>query len=238
MKKFFLVAVIVLFGISACVPGLLGGGAEEAPAAEAVDIAATVDAESSTQAVQTLAALATPTMEPPTPTEELPATATETLAPTEEVTTTITETENATTADETATETLDDASADAATETTATPTETSTPAITATSVYPSPTSPIAINLPPESLVPRHRIEVRNKTKGPVYISLQGTSEGGYKPIIEYDIARFATVKFEVPEGYYMVVVYVGKDPMIGYTVVNGHNQVSITINRDEIKIEK
>ncbi len=234
MKKFFPVAVIALFSLSACVPGLLGGGAEEAPAAEAVDIAATVDAESSTQAVQTLAALATPTMEPPTPTEELPATATETLTPTEEVTATLTETENAVTV----TETPGSESADAATETTATPTETSTPAVTATSVYPSPTSPIAINLPPESLVPRHRIEVRNKTKGPVYISLQGTSEGGYKPIIEYDIPRFATVKFEVPEGYYTVVVYVGKDPMIGYTVVNGHNQVSIIINRDEIKIEK
>ena len=239
MKKIFLLAVIVLFSVSACVPGFLGGGAEEAPAAEPVDIAATVDAAASTQAVETLAALATPTMEPPT--DEPTATAAEALAPTEEATATPTESPDAAPTKESATETPEGESADGAPatpEATATITETSTPTAVSTSVYPSPTSPISINLPPESLAPRHNIKVRNTTKGPVYISLQGSAEGGYKPIIEYDIPRFATVKIEVPEGYYAVVVYVGKYPMVDYVGIYKNNQVSITIHRNSIKIKK
>ena len=238
MKKFFLVAVIALFSLSACVPGILGGGAEEAPpAAEPVDLAATVDAQASTQAVQTLNALPTPTMEP-APTDEPIATATEVIAPTEDVAATETPSEEA------ATETPAPDDADttgdptATPENTATPEATNTPAPTATSVYPSPTSPIAINLPPESLVPRHKIEVTNKTKGAVYISLQGETEYDYKPIIDYDIPRFATVKYEIPEGYYTIIVYVGKDPMIAYTGIYKNNQVSITIFQDELKIVK
>lgn len=241
MKKIFLLAVIALFSVSACVPEFLGGGAEKAPAAEPVDIAATVDAAASTQAIETLAALATPTMEAPMPTDEPTATATETLAPTEEAAATLTENPNATPTEEGSTETPEGESANGETatpEATATITKTSTPTTVATSVYPSPTSPISINLPPESLVPRHKIEVRNTTKGPVYISLQGSTEGGYKPIIEYDIPRSATVKFEVPEGYYAVVVYVGKYPMVGYIGIYKNNQVSITIHQDSIKIEK
>ena len=240
MKKIFLVAVIALFSLSACVPGFLGGGAEEAPAIEPVNIDATVDAGSSTMAAQTMAALdaeaqATPTMEPEPPTEEPTATATETVAPTEETTATPTETPAGT-------EESDDAeSSDEATATpeeTATPEFTETPAPTATSVYPSPTSPIAINLPPADLVPRHRIEVKNTTKGKVYISLQGSSEGGYKPIIEYDIPRNTTVKFEVPEGYYTIVVYVGKEPMIAYTGIYKSNALRIVIHRDELILDK
>lgn len=237
MKKFYLLAVIALFSLSAC--GILGGGAQEAPAAEPVDVAATVDAEASTQAVQTLGALATPTLEPTTPAEEPMAIATEALAAPQEATATLAETPvEATTASEetpvaeaaTATMTL--------AETTVLPTESSTPAPTATSVYPSPTSPIAILLPPEELVPRHKIQVRNTTKGPVYISMHGETAFDYTPIIEYQIPRSATVAFEVPEGYYTIVVSVTKHPMILYTGVYQNDQVFITIHRDYVKIDK
>ena len=238
MKKIFLlVAVIALFSLSAC--GALGGGAEEAPpAAEPVDLAATVDAQASTQAVETLNALPTSTMEP-APTDEPTATAIEEMAPTEEAVATETPSDEAPTETPAAEDAADSAAEPTATpENTATPEATSTPAPTATSVYPSPTSPIAIQLPPEDLVPRHKVEVTNKTKGSVYISFQGTTEYGYRPIVDYDIPRFATVKYEVPEGFYTVIVYVGKDPMIAYTGVYHNNQIAITIFQDELKIEK
>ena len=251
MKKLFLVSVLVLFTLSACIPSFLGGGAEEAPAAApAVDVDGTVEAASSTQAVQTLDALATPTLEPPTPTDEPTATVTETLAPTEEETVSPTETQTGTpeadaettgTPDGSVTPEAGTGAPDDATATldvTATPSATETPAPTATSVYPSATSPIGINLPPENLVPRYRIEVKNTTKGPVYISLQGSTAYDYKPVIEYDIPHLSTVRYFVPEGYYKVVVYVGKEPMIDYVRINKPNEVQIVIRKNELKIEK
>ncbi len=218
MKKRILIATILLFTLSACVPGFLDAGSEAVPVEE-------VDAAASTQAAQTFAALATPTLEPPT--EEPPATATETAAPPETATATITETPDGTlSAEETTTP-----------DGTLPPTKTSTPAATATSVYPSPTSPISINLPPIDEVPRHKVEVTNNTKGPVYISLHGSTEGGYHPIIEYDIPRWSKVKISVPEGYYSIIVYVGADPMTDYVGIL-KSGISITIKPDELKINK
>jgi hypothetical protein len=225
MKKTILVVAILFLALSACVPDFLNTGAQDAPVTE-VDVAATVDTAASTQAVQTFEALATPTLEPIM--EEAPATATETSAPTETATATITETPDGTPSTETITPTADSAT---------TPTETSTPVATATSVYPSPTSPISINLPPVDEVPRHKVEVTNNTKGPVYISLHGSTEGGYHPIIEYDIPRWSKVKISVPEGYYSVIVYVGADPMTDYVGIL-KSGVSITIKPDELKINK
>ena len=252
MKKLFLVALIALFSLSACVPGFLGGNAEEAPAAEAVDVAATVDAEASTQAVQTLDALdalATPTLEPTTPPMDEPtATATETLAPIEEESSpTPVETQDGTPEAEESdgvTPTADSSEVASGDETSPTPEETTTPEITetpaptATSVYPTPTSPIAINLPPEDLVPRRRVEVKNELKGTAYISMQGVSEWGYKPIIEYQIPRFTTVNFEVPEGHYKIVVYIANRPVVDYVRVTKNTSVRIVIRRDGLKVEK
>lgn len=261
MKKSFLAAVLVLFSLSACVPSFLGGAkeapADEAPVAEAVDVNATVDAASSTQAVQTMDALdsvakATPTLAPATPTEEPPATATETLAPTEEPTATP---EDAEVADGAAIDTEDGATAeadaeadstetpvsDAATATlavTATEAITETPAPTATSVYPSPTSPIAINMPPQNLVGYRPVEIRNRLKGKVYISFQGVTEYDYRPVIEYDLPGFAKVRIHVPQGDYKIVVYVGKDPMINYVTVNQNTNLVINIRKNNVRIEK
>ncbi len=262
MKKNILLAVLVLFTLSACAG--LGGGAEEppaadAPVAEAVDVNATVDAEASTQAAQTMAALdaavqATPTLEPATPTEEMPATATEAAAPTEEMTATPAEEAEA---DPEATPEADDAELTATPEgdetpaadddATATPTleatatemaMTATPGATATSVYPSPTSPIAINMPPQNLVGYRPVEIRNTLKGKVYISFQGVTEYDYRPVIEYDLPGFAKVRIHVPQGEYKIVVYVGKDPMIDYVTINKNTSLVITIRKDSLRIEK
>lgn len=237
MKKTLLVGAIVLLSLSACVPSFLNTGAEEAPA-EAVDIAATVDTEASTQAAQTLVALATPTLEPPT--EEPTATATETTIPTETATATLTETPDGTIPAETATETPDGTETvlPAESETASlVATETGTPAATATSVYPSPTSPISVNMPPAGY-PSYKIKIVNDTKYRVYISLHGATEDGYKPIIEYDLAPWQRVKLTIPEGHYNAIVYVGKDPMTGSFSVHTNNTVEIIINKDKLKINK
>lgn len=259
MKKSLLVAVLVLFSLTACT-GIFGGGEEapavEAPAAEAVDINATVDAEASTQAAQTMDALdaaaaeemakATPTLVPATPTQEMPATATETLAPTEETTATPDEKAEAAT-EEDVTPTVEGAEPSATEEVSATATlaatatesvMTATPGATATSVYPSPTSPIAINMPPENLVGYRPVEIRNMLKGRVYISFQGVTEYDYRPVIEYDLAGFKKVRIHVPQGEYKIVVYVGKNPMIDYVTINKNTNLVITIRKNSLRIEK
>ena len=235
MKKIILLALVVLLSLTACVPDFLNSGAQDAPA-ESVDVAATVDAAASTQAVETFAALASPTMEEPTAeatVEEVPATATETLAPTETATLEISET-----ATETPEETLS-----AQTETvTGTPeeslsAETATITPTATNALPTLTPPISINEPPAS-VPRHKVKVRNNTKVSVYISLHGSTEGGYKPIVESPLGPWQKIKLTVPEGYYTIVVYVGSDPIIDHVYIHRSNTVEITIKEDSIKVVK
>ena len=239
MKKVFFIALIALFGLSACVPDFLNSGTQDA-LPKAVDVAATVDAASRTQAVQTFEALPTPTMEDPTaepPTNEATATLTETATPSETPTVEASETPDGT---ETATETPDGtATTETATETPdgTLPAETATLDITATSVFPSPTSPIYANEAPD-YIPRFKIKVRNNTKVRVYISLQGTTVGDYHPIIEYDLAPWQKTKLTVPEGYYAVIVYVGNDPMIGYIGIHSNNTVEITINKTDLKIVK
>ena len=239
MKKIIFVGALILLSLSACVPDFLNPSSDDAPA-PAVDIAATVENAANTQVAQTLdafVALATPTLESPTDEPTAPATevvsftetGTATLTETPDGTPVITETPDGTLTAETATETSDG--------TLPAETATATLAITATSVYPSPTSPISINEPPAS-VPRYKIKVENKTKGRVYISLQGSTEGGYNPIIEYDLASKERVILTIPEGKYASIVYVGNDPMINYFGVYKNNGVSIVISRDKVKVEK
>ena len=231
MKKITLLALVVLLSLTACVPDFLNSDAQDAPA-ESVDVEATVDAAASTQAVETFAALATPTMEDPTaePTvEEVPATATETLAPTETSTATLEVSEAAEDAllTETKTATPEETLSE----------ETATITPTATSALPTLTPPISINEPPAS-VPRHKVKIRNNTKVSVYISLHGSTEGGYNPIVESPLGPWQKIKLTVPEGYYTVVVYVGSDPIIDHVYIHSSNTVEITINKDSIKIVK
>jgi len=239
MKKILFVGALVLFSLSACVPDFLNSSSEAATAAP-IDVMATVEDAANTQAAQTLdaiAALATPTLESPTAEPTAPATevvsftetATSTLTETPDGTLTTTETPDGTLPAETATKTPDG--------TLPAVTTTATLDITATSVFPSPTSPISINEPPAS-VPRHKINVENSTKVRVYISLQGSTEGGYNPIIEYDLAPRERVKLTVPEGNYASIVYVGKDPMINYFGVYKNNSVTIDISKDNVKVSK
>ena len=242
MKKIIFVGLIILLSLSACVPDFLNPNSDAAPA-EAVDIAATVDAASNTKVAQTFEALNTPTLEAATAEpvmEEATATdaPTEELPPTETATLEVTETHEG--IDLAGTETTAPEGTLPAETTTEAPEETlvpatGTPEVTATSVYPSPTSPIYANQVPD-YIPKFKIDVRNNTNVRVYISLQGVTEGGYKPIIEYDLAPWQKVKLTVPEGRYAVVVYVGKDPMIEYVGIHSSNTVEIIIEKDRVKI--
>lgn len=237
MKKILFAGALVLLSLSACVPDFLNPGSGDATSAP-VDVVATVEEAANTQVAQTLdaiAALATSMLE--SPTDE--PTATEVVSSTETATATLTETPDGTL---TPTETPDGTlPAETATETPEgtlpAGTATATREITATSVFPSPTSPISINEPPAS-VPRYKIDVKNTTKVRVYISLQGSTVGGYNPIIEYDLAPRERIKLTIPEGNYASIVYVGKDPMINYFVVHKNNSITIVISKDKVKVEK
>lgn len=236
MKKMLLLTPLIVLVLGACIPGII----DQQPAAVPIDLQATVEFMASTKAAQTVESLPTATMEPPTNTPEPEPTATET--PTMEPGT---ETETPDGSDTTGTppETPIETPNDSVTETgtsdvdvaTATTTVTPSPSATPTSIYPSPTSPIAINLPPDS-VPRYTVTIVNKSGVRAYISLQGFVTGGYYPIIEYDLDRWEKAKIKAPKGFYTVVVWVGADPMIDY--VNINTGVTITIKKDSLKIEK
>ncbi len=232
MKKMIVLTLAMLFSLSACVPTFLKSDSQDTPAAP-VDIAATVDAAASTQVAQTfeaLAALATPTMEVPTAepsTDEATATAIETTElPSETPTLEEPQTPEGTLPAET--ETSDE---------TLVPTATATLEATATSIYPSPTSPISIQLPPD-YIPRYEISIINKTKGKIYISLQGVTVDDYHPIIEYDLKAGGQTTIAIPEGTYTAIVYVGKEPMVDYFSIHGSNEITIFIERDELRIKK
>ncbi len=250
MKKILVTGLVLLFSVSACVPDFLKSDTSNTPA-EAVDIAETVDAAANTQVAQTFEALNSPTAESTSAgiiVEEAPATETPlftaTVLSTETETATADATETpsptGTLATETASTTPDGTlSAETATETpngTLVPSGTGTIEATETSIYPSPTSPISINIPPKS-VPRHQIRVVNQTKGRIYISLQGVTVGDYHPIIEYDLPPWQKADIRIPEGWYTAIVYVGKDPMVSSFKVRDSN-ITIFIKRDQIQIKK
>ena len=229
MKKMIVLTLVILLSLSACVPDLLNSGSQDAPAVAPVDIAATVEAAANTKVAQTfeaLSALATPTLNPPTlepPVDEATATAIEPASPSETPTMEASASPEST---EIATETPEE-----------TLVATATLEATATSIYPSPTSPISIQLPPD-YIPRHKISIVNETKGKIYISLQGVTVDNYHPIIEYDLKAWGKATFAIPEGTYTAIVYVGKEPMIAYFGINKSTDITIFIARDEIRIKK
>ncbi|NOY99810.1 MAG: hypothetical protein GXP40_11525 [Chloroflexi bacterium] len=225
MKKSLFLALICSLLVSACIPGI--PQVNNPP----VDLQATVERMASTQAAQTLESLPTPTIQPP-------ATDTPTLEPTS---TPLVETETATPTETDAgtgtpagspTETPDGTE----TPTTGTPdvTPTTTEVPTATEVVLTP--PLIINTVPPN-IPRGRVKIINKAGVGAYISLQGAVEGGYYPIMEYDLGRWQQLKTKAPQGSYTYVVYVGAEPMIGYFGLHNANGVTITIFKNKVTVK-
>lgn len=242
MKKVIFLGLIILLSLSACMPSSLksdsqGDSAEPVSA----DIEATVEAAVSTRAAETFAALASPTMNNVVPATNTPsATATKTTTPTETTSPTATETPTEIVTTETVTVgtvTTETLTAEAVTTITGTPaTETpegTPPVASATSVFPSPTSPINANQPPD-YIPRYKIKIVNNTKLRVYISLQGTTVDDYHPVTEYDLSPWEQARFPIPEGKYAAVVYVGKDPMVEYFSIHDSG-ITIIIEKNKLK---
>ena len=247
MNKVILIGLVILLSLSAC-------SSTDAVPAEAIDIAATVDAAANTKVAATFAALSVSATEDASVALELDeatATATEVILPSEtptlepSPTATEAETESATPDGILSTEgapatpagTLPAETATIDPDGTLVVTATGTLEAVATSIYPSPTSPISVNMPPDS-IPRYKIKIINNTKVKVYISLQGVTEGGYHPIIEYDFDPWEKARFPIPEGKYTAIVYVGKDPMVGTFSIHSNNSIDIIIEKDKLKIKK
>jgi len=234
VKKFLLLSLVLALTLRACDLSFLNGAKSAAPAATAApsplaDLAGTAEALAATQASETPVSLSTPTMLPPTETP------TPTLEPTEAIptaTATFTATPTMTLTPFLVTETATPLSV---TET-STPTPVPTTGATATATQPFPTAPIIINTVPPGY-PKGSVDLVNKTNGVIYVSLQGNVENLYHPIQEYEVPRHRTVKTKAPQGDYTVVVYVGKEPMVGYFGLHNRSGVTITIYDDKIEIQ-
>jgi hypothetical protein len=205
-------AVLVLataFILSACIPLPFLGQPTAAPA---VDAQATDAALAATLAVETLNALPTLTMEPATDTPEPAATDTESPTATETATESLTPDPNAT-----ATIT---ATATTITQIDATATETLYPRFFGT-------------LPP--VIPSGEVQLINRAKADVYVSLQCKTIDGYTTILEYPV--FGRFRVSAPAGRYIYVAWVGGRQFQGSFHLDKGEDLSITFNKDKVTIK-
>ena len=205
--------------LSACIPAL----STPKPVADtpSVDIQATDEALAATLVAETLKSVPTPTLVPsdtpePTATFTLPATAT--------VTGTLTPDPNAT-----ASPTL--AQADTATSTALT--------VTATGTLPTPTPTETLHvrffgtLPPA--IPYGKVNLINKSKAEVYVSLYCTTVDGYTTILEYPVG--GRLHVSAPAGKYTYVAWVGGRQFQGRFSLGKKNEMSITFEKDKVIIK-
>ena len=214
-----LVLVIALL-LNACIPLSLPGQPTSAPV---IDTGATDVALAATMAAETLNALPTPTLVPATDTQ--PPTATHTGFPTET---------------EAATQTLtpDPNATPSATGTTAANVTTATGTV-ATSAPINATATVTLHprfygtLPPA--IPFGKVNLVNKAKADVYVSLQCTTIDGNKTIIEYPV--FGRVNVSAPAGSYVYVAWVGGRQFQGSFHLSKGEDLSITFNKDKVTIK-
>lgn len=89
-------------------------------------------------------------------------------------------------------------------------------------------------LPPD--LPYNGIELINKSKAEAYISLQVTTAGGYTTILEYPVGKLFSI--QAPIGKYKYVAWVGGNKLQGSFVLDGSNELRITMFKDRIEIKK
>jgi hypothetical protein len=222
MKKFHLLALLVLFTISCSVLGV-----NLDSAAPVVDTQATIDAKVRQSQVQTQAAQPTPTTVPPTDT--VTPVVVSSPSPTMEAVSegpTSTSIPNLTTTPATATA------------------GTLNPTFTANATQPasSPGGPTLTptlgvlkygTLPPA--VPSAGITIFNKSKAQAYISLQNDAIGRPDAVLEYPVKK--EVRVQAPLGYYLYVVWVGGRQIVGEFYLNQNDDITITIFKDEVVVK-
>jgi hypothetical protein len=227
MKKPLFVVLILSLALSACLPAFL----QQQPAANnstgeapQVNIQETAAAMAGTMAVQTIAALPTPTLVAPSKVVAIPPTSTvpATINPGILVTTTML---------------TSSATATAVTGTATTPLNTATQTPTPGSGLATPTVTLHVRyygtLPPK--LPYGFITLSNKSKAEAYISLQCTTTDGYTTILEYPVK--GTFDVNAPTGKYMYVAWVGGNKMTGDFSLSRRQELFITLYKDEVSIK-
>ena len=227
MKKPLFVVLILSLALSACLPAFL----QQQPAANnstgeapQVNIQETAAAMAGTMAVQTIAALPTPTLVAPSKVVAIPLTSTvpATVNPGILVTTTL------------------PTSSPTATAVTAT----ATPPVNMATQTPTPGSGLATptvtlhvryygTLPPK--LPYGFITLSNKSKAEAYISLQCTTTDGYTTILEYPVK--GTFDVNAPAGKYFYVAWVGGKKMTGNFHLEKAQDLFLTIYKDKVNIK-
>jgi len=231
MKNLLFVVLILSLALSACLPAFLqqqpdaNNGTGEAPQ---VNIEETAAAMAGTMAVQTIAALPTPTVVVPSRVVAVSPTATvpTIINPNIMVTTTMLTLSAATT---TVIRTTTPSPVSAAT-------QTQTPIPGNGLVTPTVTSPLTYygTLPPQ--VPYGFITLSNKSKVEANISLQCTTTDGYTTILEYSGIK-GTIDFHAPTGKYTYVAWVGGNKMTGDFRLNRRQELVITLYKDKVSIK-
>ncbi|MFN8411932.1 MAG: hypothetical protein U0Z26_06050 [Anaerolineales bacterium] len=225
MRKFLLISIVVGLLLSACAPSSQPASDNTSPTVD-LNLTAAVLVEQTLQAMPSstpfpsntpVVIVETNTKAPSsTPSQTLASTsATPTLTGTLETSSTITPTGTLTTPSQTATPTSTSSAGFATT-----PTETLHPRYYGT-------------LPPN--LPFGSIELRNRSKREVYISLQATTNDGYTTILEYPVA--GNIKTKAPAGKYIYVVWVGGKKLSGTFSLGKSTDLSITIFKDHVEIK-
>ncbi|MBI4761603.1 MAG: hypothetical protein ACOYYF_00765 [Chloroflexota bacterium] len=217
MKRLFGVLFLLTVFVSSC----SAIGLEQTPAVN-IDTQATIDAIVQTAAEQTAAVQPSPTPAPPTPTETAASTAsplplTVTASPTSAPSGT--PLPNLTTTPATAT---------------SGPSDTPTPASSAKPTQtPTPGPLLYGTLPPA--VPSASITIINKSKTPVYISLQNYPPHRPAAFLEYPVKR--QVQVDAPLGYYVYVVWVDGKQIVGSFRLHNGDSLTIVIFKDRVVIK-
>lgn len=89
-------------------------------------------------------------------------------------------------------------------------------------------------LPPK--VPFTSIKIFNKSKAEAYISLQNDAIDRTDTVIETPVKKDVNVK--APLGYYLYVVWVGGRQIVGEFVLDKNDDLTITIYKDKVVVQK
>jgi len=230
MKKILFPMIALAFALNGCLPAALQPAQATNP--PALDLNATAAILSQ----QTLNALPSQTLEPSSTPQVLTPTQTPTQATATETINPILLTLTATLGTGTVTS---NTSPPAAASTTGSQSVT----ITGTS---SSTSNIVGTTPTETAHPLHSgtmppnlpygfIEIKNKSKADVYISMRCVTKEGNVTIIEYPVGNFVNAKG--PAGKYTYVVWVGGRQILGSFSLGKNQDLVITIFKDRVAVK-
>jgi hypothetical protein len=75
----------------------------------------------------------------------------------------------------------------------------------------------------------------NKSNAQAYISLQNYPKDKDVAILEYPVEK--QVKVQAPLGYYLYVVWVGGRKIVGEFVLQGDDNLKITIYKDRVTVQ-